>query len=83
MPVRTWLPTLPVPNRRNGVSLFALRSVIRSAAIDVLRETNGCRGLFCGTQVFFPGLKRHQNGPREVGLDTCALISLATAKRLL
>ncbi len=80
MPVRTWLPTLPVPNRRNGVSLFALLSVIRRAAIEMFRETNSCRGLFCGIQMYLPGLKRHQKGPREAGLDSAALISLATSK---
>jgi hypothetical protein len=46
MPVSTWLPTLPVPKRRNGLSLFALLSVTRSGAIEPLPQTNGCVGFF-------------------------------------
>src|SRR5262245_39728233 len=83
MPVITWLPTLPVPKRRNGVSLFALRSVIRSAATDPLAQTNGCAGFFCGMQTYPPALKRHQNGPGEAETETAALMALATSKRLL
>src|SRR5687767_4411578 len=45
IPVSTWLPTLPVPKRRNGVSLFALLSVIRSEAIVPLAQTNGLQWL--------------------------------------
>src|SRR5437867_1165947 len=83
MPVSTWLPTLPVPKSRNGVSLFALLSVTRSAATDPLAQTNGCAGFFCGTQTEPPGLNRHQNGPGEVGPDTVALMAFATSNRLL
>ena len=32
--LQSFMPTLPVPKRRNGVSLFALLSVIRSEARD-------------------------------------------------
>ena len=46
IPVRTWLPTLPVPNRRNGVSLRARSSVRRRAAIGPFTVSNGCAGRF-------------------------------------
>src|SRR5262249_28284575 len=76
-------PTLPVPKSRNGVSLFALLSVMRSGAVVPLAQTNGCGGFLCETQAYLPGLGRHQNGPGQVGLDSAALIALATSKRLL
>ena len=43
-PLRRWR------RMRNGVSLFALLSVIRSGATAPLAQTNGGAGLFCGTQ---------------------------------